>query len=772
MKARPAISLLIGIRLLRGAGRAALVRFLLMSLGCAMGVACLAAVLTIPAILSAHDSRAAAREPQPVTGALHARSADDTVFLVRQDAYGSQPFTRVFVGHPAGAHLPRPPGIDCLPGAGEVLVSPRLREILAAQPGLAGLLPGRVAGTIGPAGLTGPDELYAYIGRAPRHLPPSARPLAGFGSKWAPTPAVDSSTLGILRFALACLVLLPLAVFLSVCAKLSAEARARRLAALRLLGLSVKGTLRVNAVETVAAALLGAVLGVGTYALANELLASVGLPGLQWYPPDGRPTTTVLAVCLIGCPGLAWFVGRHRARQAALRPLQVRRGARPRPPKKYGLLLLLPGLGVVCGYCALGLLGHDPSEGPANAVFVPVGVLLTGAGLVLALAPVTAWLARRLAGTTQSLPMALAMRRNEVEPGSSLRVVTGLVLLVYAASLAQGLLVELAHISRPTSSTQEYSLPLSDLSENQRNRMRQVEGVKGQAVAMGSWVPDAGSSEPRITAVVADCAQLTAFSAVPPRGCVDGRIQRLTDPEVAEDPGVRSGRSYPFLLSAGGGRADDTKKFRVTLPRDALVIRAHQPSAFVGADVLIPPSALPAGIQPATGSFLLLSDSAPDTVRAVLDGLGTLAPTAEVEAVGVNVEALQQITVVKSLLAAGMVLGLAIGVAAFAVSAADRAMERRGRLAMLNLLGARPLTVRAAQCIQVLLPLAVGLVGALVAGRLAESSYLITGGGTVHWDGEGLPLLVICTGGILLTAAVASLPLTRRHVEIQHIRRD
>ncbi|WP_199879101.1 FtsX-like permease family protein [Streptomyces sp. CB02460] len=139
---------------------------------------------------------------------------------------------------------------------------------------------------------------------------------------------------------------------------------------------------------------------------------------------------------------------------------------------------------------------------------------------------------------------------------------------------------------------------------------------------------------------------------------------------------------------------------------------------------------------------------------------------------GVNVEALQQITVVKSLLAAGMVLGLAIGVAAFAVSAADRAMERRGRLAMLNLLGARPLTVRAAQCIQVLLPLAVGLVGALVAGRLAESSYLITGGGTVHWDAEGLPLLVACTVGILLTAALASLPLARRHVEIQHIRRD
>lgn len=91
---------------------------------------------------------------------------------------------------------------------------------------------------------------------------------------------------------------------------------------------------------------------------------------------------------------------------------------------------------------------------------------------------------------------------------------------------------------------------------------------------------------------------------------------------------------------------------------------------------------------------------------------------------------------------------------------------------MLNLLGARPLTVRAAQCIQVLLPLTVGLVGALVAGRLAESSYLITGGGTVHWDGDGLPILAISTTGILLTATLASLPLARRHVDLEHIRRD
>ncbi len=125
-----------------------------------------------------------------------------------------------------------------------MLVSPRLREALTERPGLAGLVPGRLTGTIGPDGLTGPHELYSYIGRSPGQLPYSARPLGGFGSAWTPAPAVDSSTLDILRFTLTCVALLPLAVllavFLSVCARLSAEARARRLAALRLLGLGVK----------------------------------------------------------------------------------------------------------------------------------------------------------------------------------------------------------------------------------------------------------------------------------------------------------------------------------------------------------------------------------------------------------------------------------------------------------------------------------------------------------------------------------------------------
>ncbi|WP_425585664.1 FtsX-like permease family protein, partial [Streptomyces viridochromogenes] len=139
---------------------------------------------------------------------------------------------------------------------------------------------------------------------------------------------------------------------------------------------------------------------------------------------------------------------------------------------------------------------------------------------------------------------------------------------------------------------------------------------------------------------------------------------------------------------------------------------------------------------------------------------------------GINIEALRQLTVIKTLLVAGMVMGLVIGVAAFLVSVTDRAVERRSQVTALALIGARPRVLRAVQCLQVVLPLAVGLVLALVAGKLAETAYLVTGGGEVFWDGAGVPVLLVCAGGVLVAAVVGTLPLTGRRIDPELIRRD
>ncbi|WP_158718862.1 FtsX-like permease family protein [Streptomyces globisporus] len=746
----------LGMRLLWGSGRRARARFLLMALGSALGVACLAAALTIPTIIAANDARVTSRTVSPGAN-------KNAVYQEFLDPYGSEPLRRVFIGHRSAGPLPVPPGIKALPGAGEAIVSPKLGEVLAANPRAAGLVPGRVIGTIAPEGLGGPDELYAYIGTSADELS-EATPLGHFGATPTRHEVIDPSTLDILRFTLGCIVLLPLVIFLSVCARLSGESRARRLAALRLVGLSVRDTLRVNAGESVVAAFVGALVGLIGYLGINEVMARVGLPGLRWYPADGRPDGTTIAVCLLGCPALAWVVGQFSARRAAQSPISVRRTGERKPPKKYGTLLLIPGLGIISGYCLLSAMGRNPSGGSAGAVLVPGAVLMTGAGLVFGLAPITAWISRRLAGMSQSLPLSLAMRRTEVDPGSALRVVTGLVLLVFGASLTQGVLIELDQVSRRTAPVQEYSFPAAELSVRQRAEMTTLSGVQAHGLAAQSWVGSLEGKPSSIRAVFATCAQLAAFTETT-HGCIDNKVLRITDPTFPVDADARPGSSFPFLLSNG-------RKLHVSLPQDAVTIRAYQPSEFAGPSLLIPPSLLPQGTQFADARFVLVSSSDPTTIRSVLDGIGAIAPTASVEPVGIVIDSLAQLTVIRSLLVVGMVLGLVIGVAAFVVSVADRATERRGQVTALVLLGARAGTLRVAQVVQVVLPLVVGLGAAIVTGWLAESSYLITGGGDVHWDWDGLPLLFACALGVVFAAAVASVPMVRRHIDPEHIRRD
>ncbi|KUO14042.1 FtsX-like permease family protein [Streptomyces sp. DSM 15324] len=762
--------LLLGLRLLLGSGRGNRIRFLLMAGGSAVGVCCLAMVLAIPGILAAQDGRKAARESEcrRDESRVCVGAGKAPLELELTDPYGSRPMTRIF--HAPGATTVHPaPGLSAMPAPGEVFVSPRLHEELKKEPGLIQLVPGRERGIIGAQGLAHPDELYAYIGVSRDKLK-NGEPVTSYGWRFTNDETVEPSTLDIVRFTLAGVVLLPLTVYLSVCARLSASARIRRLAALRLLGLSKKGVQRVNAAETVAAALLGAVLGLSIYAVANQLISRIGLPGFRWYPSDGALSLSTVLVCLVGCPALAWVAGVVGARKAAANPLAVRRSAMEEPPAKWGLLPLLPGLGIVTGYCVAGATGHAPRDTSLSSILMPLAVTLVGIGLVLSLPVLSRTLARILARASRSLSLGLAMRRNEVEPGGALRVATGLVLLIYAGSLVQGVLIELDQVSKNTAPVQTYELPLDSVSRKRQQEFEKVSGVQGHVVEASTWTDlNADTTEEAVSVVIATCAQLHGVAPMV-KGCVNGRPMRLVAPKQVYNEASRPGEIYPLHLR---DQVNRRRVFKVTVPKDAV---RYQDSAAISivesGAVLLPPSSLPAGFRPEKSTLVLLSSSDPATVRAVLDDFGAVDPTARVETPGVVVSALQQIAVVRTILAMGMVLGLIIGVAAYLVAATDRAIERRPQVTALSLLGARPRTLRAVQVTQVVLPLAAGLVLAVMAGKAAESSYLVTGGGAIFWDGDGVPLLLACALGAVVIAGLGSLPLIGRRIDPELIRRD
>ena len=428
----------------------------------------------------------------------------------------------------------------------------------------------------------------------------------------------------------------------------------------------------------------------------------------------------------------------------------------------------MTGLGIVVGYCATGFTDRPANSIGLNAIVMPAGILLTGLGLVLTLPLISYTLARMLARTTQSLTLNLAMRRNEVEPGSTMRVVTGLVLLVFSASLAQGVLIQLDQVTRPSAPVQDYSLQLSSLTVREQQELAEVPGVRAHAVTMDSWTdPEGSADQPWASAVVATCGQLAKL-VQHAEGCVDGKVMRLSDPDAGTGQGARPGDSLMFRIPEGG----QGKTLNITLPQDKIAYSGYDPSAVGGAEVLIPPSALPATARPERAQYVLTGSSDYDEVRKVLDGIAAVIPTAEVDPVGVNIDGLEQIAVLETLLAVGMIMGLVIGTAAFVVSATDRAVERRPQVTAVTLIGARARTMRAAQCVQVVLPLSIGLALALVTGKLAEACYLITGGSEIYWDFAGLPVLALAAAGVAAVSALGTLPLVGRRIDPELIRRD
>jgi hypothetical protein len=439
-----------------------------------------------------------------------------------------------------------------------------------------------------------------------------------------------------------------------------------------------------------------------------------------------------------------------------------------RPPHWWQALLLVLGLGIATGYCCTGLATHPAgSSGPA-ALLVPAGILATGLGLVLALPLISHWLSRCLSRSDRGLALSLAMRRNEVEPGSAIRVVTGLVLLVFATSLAQGVLVEENEISKSTNPAQQYGVPLSELTSAQKQRLIALPGVMGHALLAESWSdPNINGYTPSVIAIVGTCGELRSLTAHMGY-CENGRLARLDDMGEGINPDAKASKAFVFHLR--GQRRQ--RSLTVKLPARVVHYTGYDPSEADGADVLIPPSALPAHTHLAGSQLILSTSSSPAVVKRTLDRIASVVPTADIDAPGINVEASQQIGVIEALLGLGMVMGLVIGVAAYLVSVTDRAVERRAHVTALALIGTRARTLRAAQCLQVVLPLAAGLALAVVGGKVAESSYLVTGGGEVRWDWAGVPGLIGAAAGAVLLAALGALPLVGRRIDPELIRRD
>lgn len=755
--------------------RSARARLLLMTLGMALGTALL---LGVTGALPAYDAQQGVLSSRTVTF-----DGDSTrpqgVRVAPADSYWRGRELHLLLVEQVGPSVAPPPGLDRVPRAGEVLVSPALAAALRGPRGaeLVPRLDGTVVGTVGPAGLAGPDELYAVVGVPPGRLAPG-----GYGGGFNTsadnvfTGATDTLQIAVALAAIGLLV--PLLVFIAVATRLSAATRDRRAAAMRLVGATGRQVRAISAVEGATAGVVGVAAGAALFRLVRgPAVALVPAPD-GVYPDRVWPSSTVLVLTLLVVPLLAAVTGPLSLRRVVTTPLGVSRRV---VVTKAGPLRLLPlaiGLAMLVGaFLARSAVLDGKTYGAV--------LLLGGAGLSLVGLAVAGAALSRVAGQALTRwgpgPASLLVgRRLVLDPGTAARAVVGTTLVVavggwllaFLPLLAQAQAGGGADEAQRTLDPGTVVAPLFDLpASTDLSGLAALEGVssvadvrlvtlvrEGQRLP-GMPPPPGEPGLPPVTGVVADCAAISATLRAPLDGCVPGQPALL-------DPGYPIEPLTPRLRIV----VEEQLAGEVLLGSDLPTIELPQGLQYgldglnLQGEVLLPPGSVPASAT--HGQVLLVAtDGAADTVervRTALAGLPSYVPpltASEGVARGrAPVAAYER----AALLA--IVLVVLVGGLSLAVTTADGLRERRRAHAALVALGTPVRVLRRGVLLQTALPLLLNVALGVAVSAFASALYLRLGAIEddvlpLPWGGYAAIAATAVTASLLATAA--ALPFVR-----------
>ncbi|CAN3982168.1 FtsX-like permease family protein [Kitasatospora purpeofusca] len=798
--------LLLGVRLVRGYGRSGWGRVALMAGGTALGVVVLLLSIAVPGMLQHRADRADARTV--ICAATDDRAAAGCGLLGESvsDSWFGRPLQRQLV---PGAAAGPPPGLGRLPSPGEVALSPALRALYdrPENQALRDRLPGRVTGTIAAEGLLQPDELLAYVGVTDIPGAP-AQQSVGYGPQahGATGPAVVAeagavadarkNTITLIVGVIA--VLTPVLLFLASCARLSAATRDRRLAALRLLGVTPRQAQVVNAGESAVVATLGALLGLAVFEAVLPFTSRWTVAGYGWYSADLRPPLWQIVTLVVAVPVLAVVVGAVAVRRVTGTTRAGRADALPKPLSLWRLAPLVAGVAVT-GYAAVS---SPPERGDPNTSMLLVmaaGLLLVFVGLATGTPLIARSIGVLLGRVTRSIAVLLGARRLEIEAAAATRVVAGLVLLVFAGAFGQSMLASIQSRTDATSWVQVMApgvyqgpartadgTPLAAATFADVPGVRSVVPVRRLQTPMAPTMPTAPAqgvvegpagepagtvqAPPRIhNAVVLSCAELSAVIKKAPQSCEEGTAYWLAG--TGQPTGIGDGA--PLTLAPTGSAGAPVT---VAAPTRTLAVPdrgAVSDGSPVAADMLLPPGApgLAAASLPAT-TYLIVTDGERSTFEALNAAAARVDPSLTVAVPDIALEAQYQFPLFRALLTLGTVLVLAISCAAIAVGSIDRAVERRREVALQAVVGVPLPTMRRAQLLQVLIPYGTGITLALGLAVLVGRAYGRAGGtsGAIPLGGLGTVAAIALSGAVL--AGLSALPALGRGVKAEFLHRE
>jgi FtsX-like permease family protein len=492
---------LLALRVLR-ADRRTRVSTLLTALGVAVATGLVLLLVSLPFATRARAERALWQVPDSTD-----RGSATLSWSAAEDEVDGRRITRIDVA-PLGdpAKVPLPAGIDRLPGPGEMLLSPDLAALAHSRPAarLADRFGARSVGELGGDALRFPQQLAVLVGHTQDTMPAESIPRSALGSGHA---EVDQ-LLALLSGVGVVVLLVPSLVLVASASRLTAARRERRLAALRLAGATPAQVLTMVAAETGIAAVLGAVLGVAAGPLLDRLATLVPWDGGTWLAGDFALGVVPVVLVAVAIPVLVVGAAVAGLRRVVQRPLTAT-GGHTRKPLSGTRLLLVPA--------AAGLFFLALAQGGGGSllpILVSLGLLMWSPTVV------GPWITSALGGVFVRVwrrPAALlAGRRLRDDPKSAYRASAGVVLAVFAGSMALTLMPSLESEAGYASQFREpvqyfvTDAKRADAAVAEVDERLHRYGVRGQAVRIGqgSLLAGKGNRAEYFTAMVADCASV------------------------------------------------------------------------------------------------------------------------------------------------------------------------------------------------------------------------------------------------------------------------
>ncbi|MFT7836232.1 ABC transporter permease [Saccharothrix sp. BKS2] len=489
--------LVLGVRLAVGGSRTSWARLALTATGVGLGVTVLLLAASIGPAREAKSER---------VRAAAVTSAEDRAATLKVRRVTVPWQGRVINGVELAAtapDAPAPPGVGRVPGPGELVVSPELFELMRTDDTVRARFPESVIGVIADAGLPRPKSLLFYAGLPPAHVE-SADGATGFGSDLPGTTLLPAYRL--LMVAAISALLVPLGIFVVVATRLGATGRARRLAAIRLVGASRRQLRWIAGGETLTGAVLGLFVGVALFFAARPLARFIEVEGVGFFPTDLLPDPLLGALIALGVPVVAVVSALLALRAEEPGPLGLVPAVEV-PARRAWWRFALVGAGAVVLVVISAVGGFwEVMTDSRLAVGMGLGIalVLAGTGAVLP------WLVGKVAHHVQPDGVApmLALRALRFDAGTA-RVLSGVVVVLTGSLTLQVLLGVAAQITAapPVDDPDRWVLDLSGHTpvRSLEEAISLVGGVE-RVDEVRRYHP---REVPGTSLVSADCAELT-----------------------------------------------------------------------------------------------------------------------------------------------------------------------------------------------------------------------------------------------------------------------